>query len=63
MTNPNGVRLGLNIIPANTGNFSCTPPPPFVKVIYISEDLQGTGAITGIQLLVKVHLQRIQYLD
>ena len=47
MTNPNGVRLGLNIIPANTGNFSCTPPPPFVKVIYISEDLQGTGAITG----------------
>ena len=46
-TNPNGVRLGLNIIPSNTGNFSCTPPPPFIKVIYISEDLVGTGSISG----------------
>ena len=46
-SNPNGVRLGLNIVPSNTGSFSCTPPPPFVKVIYISEDLQGTGTITG----------------
>ncbi|MGB1941221.1 MAG: hypothetical protein ACPHOD_01045, partial [Flavobacteriaceae bacterium] len=46
-SNPNGVRLGLNIIPTNTGSYSCTPPPPFVKVIYISEDLQGTGTITG----------------
>ena len=46
-TNPNGVRLGLNIIPSNTGNFSCTPPQPFIKVIYISEDLVGTGSISG----------------
>ena len=46
-TNPNGVRLGLNIIPSDTGNFSCIPPPPFIKVIYISEDLVGTGSISG----------------
>jgi hypothetical protein len=46
-SNPNGVRLGLNIVPTNTGSFGCIPPPPFVKVIYISEDLQGTGTITG----------------
>jgi hypothetical protein len=46
-TLPNGVRLALNIVPASTGSFTCTPPAPFVKVIYISEDLQGTGSITG----------------
>ena len=43
------VRLELNFIPKDTGNFSCSAPPAgsFVKTIYISEDLVGTGSIDG----------------
>jgi len=49
-TNPNGVRLGLYIVPESTGSFACTfstTSTPFVKVIYFTEDLQGTGTISG----------------
>ena len=44
------VRLELEVIPKTSpGNFSCAVPPAgsFVKTIYISEDLVGTGSIDG----------------
>ena len=51
LDNNNGVvRLELKFVPKDTGNFTCSAPPDgsYVKTIYISEDLVGTGSIQGL---------------